>query len=118
MGNPICPECGKLMKTKILKTIVGEDGSGLSKFWVSKCGAKFRVGSEVIRKRGKILSENEIRKNLGLGPKPTKVGVTYANRRKQKFKAPMVKPTESTVVSSPIETKLPKEKLKAHTIRR
>jgi hypothetical protein len=107
------------MKTKVLKTVVGDEGSGLSKFWVSKCGAKFRVGSEVIRKRGKILSENEVRKNLGLGPKPTKIGPTYVNSRKQKFKAPMVKPTlEQAVTSSPVETKIPKEKLKAHTIRR
>lgn len=117
MTNPVCPEDGKIMFVKWRNTIVGDKGVGRSKFWVCKCGAKFRVGSEVIRRKGKILSEDEIRKNLNLGPKPTKIGTTYANRRKQKFKASMVKPTpELTAVSSPEETKAPKQKLKAHTI--
>lgn len=92
------------MFAKWRKTIVGVDHEGRSKFWVcsnKSCHTRFKIGSQVISKKGAILSEDEIRKNLGLGPKPTKIGPVYANKHKHKF-----------------TTSEHKEKLRAHTIRR
>lgn len=70
MGNPMCPECGKIMYSTWCKTVVGEKSEGRAKFWKCKCGNKFKIGAGIIRKRGKFLSEDQVRSNLGLGPKP------------------------------------------------
>ena len=70
----MCPNCGKLMKAKWRKTVVGEKDEGRAKFWVCKpCDIRFKIGGEVIRRKEKVLSEDEVRKNLGLPPKDVTV---------------------------------------------
>ena len=80
IGNPSCPECKKLLKSKWRKTIVGVDHEGRAKFWVCSCGYRVKMGAGVIMKHGSILSEDAIRKNLGLPPKVKKLTMSHQHK--------------------------------------
>jgi hypothetical protein len=81
------------MLAKWRKTIVGADKEGRSKFWVCKsCKIKFKIGAQVISKRSMgVLSDEEIRNNLNLPPKPAVASgkQVFINKHKhKKEKAP------------------------------
>jgi|GEM_PF-4425187 ribosomal protein L37AE/L43A len=117
MTNPACPNCGRLMYDEWRNTIVGTEMKGRSKFWVCKsCKIKFKIGAETIRRKGKVLTDEEIRKNLGLPPKAVTSTVsspkqTLLHKRKhKKEKQPaLFFPSEPALLTTPFNTEQPKE---------
>jgi DNA-directed RNA polymerase subunit M/transcription elongation factor TFIIS len=110
MGNPNCSNCNRMMLAKWRKTNVGEKGEGLAKFWVcNKCDIRFKIGAEVIRKKTKGLSEDEIRKNLNLPPKPYVSGHKHKHKKKKEEKPAMFFPSKPALLTTPFNTVQPKE---------